>query len=101
MEVLFIMSSLFCGHKKPLMKQLMKPLMKSLIKSLLFAVWCATHEPLMKRLQGFFPLMKPLMNFPCATHETSGHRSGVATITKILCASRIPTSPSRTSACRR
>ena len=41
MEVLFIMSSLFCGHQKPLMK----PLMKSLIKSLLFAVWCATHEP--------------------------------------------------------
>ena len=50
MEVLFIMSSLFCGHQKPLMK----PLMKSLIKSLLFAVWWATHEPLMKPLQGFF-----------------------------------------------
>ena len=67
MEVLFIMSSLLCGHQKPLMK----PLMKSLIKSLLFAVWCATHEPLMKRLQGFFSFMKPLMVFPCATHERS------------------------------
>ena len=67
MEVLFIMSSLLCGHQKPLMK----PLMKSLIKPLLLAVWCATHEPLMKRLQGFFPLMKPLMIFPCATHEHS------------------------------
>ena len=67
MDVLFIMSSLLCGHQKPLMK----PLMKSLIKPLLLAVWCATHEPLMKRLQGIFSLMKPLMVFSCATHDHS------------------------------
>ena len=41
---------LLCGNLEPLMK----PLMKSLMKPLLFAVWCATHELLMKRLQGFF-----------------------------------------------
>ena len=50
MEICFIMSGLLCGNQEPLMK----PLMKSLIKPLLLAVWCATHEPLMKRLQGFF-----------------------------------------------
>ena len=67
MEILFIMSGLLCGNQEPLMK----PLMKSLIKPLLLAVWCATHEPLMKRLQGFFSLMKPLMVFSCATHDHS------------------------------
>ena len=46
----FIMSGLLCGNQEPLMK----PLMKSLIKPLVLAVWCATHEPLMKRLQGIF-----------------------------------------------
>ena len=62
-----ILSGLLCGNEKPLMKPLMNPL----IKPLLFAVWCATHEPLMKRLQGFFPLMKPLIMFSCATHDHS------------------------------
>ena len=60
MEMLFIMSSLFCGHQKPLMK----PLMKSLIKPLLLAVGCATHEPLMKRLQGFFFTHEATHGFP-------------------------------------
>ena len=63
MEVLFIMSSLLCGHQKPLMR-LMRPLMKSLIKPLLLAVWCATHEPLMKRLQGFFSTHEATHDFP-------------------------------------
>ena len=60
MEVLFIMSSLLCGHQKPLMK----PLMKSLIKPLLLGVWCATHEPLMKRLQGIFSTHEATHGFP-------------------------------------
>ena len=71
MEILFIMSGLLCGNQEPLMKPLMKSLMKSPIKTLLFAVWCATHELFMKRLQGIFSFMKPLMGFSCATHDHS------------------------------
>ena len=55
MEVLFIMSSLLCGHQKPLMKSL---------KPFFFAVWCATHEPLMKRLQGIFSTHEATHGFP-------------------------------------
>ena len=53
MGFFFIMSGLLCGNLEPLMKPLMKSLMKPLMKPLLFVVWCATHELLMKRLQGF------------------------------------------------